>query len=108
MRDLGPLAAYVRTGLNDARREMGHCFEADAAVRARAADPDAAPTGPAVLLLYLEARDGALDVIDTRVEYLGDSSPELVDCCRTVLRGYEISAFNAKPGQRYRVKYQLE
>ena len=44
----------------------------------------------------------------SRTEYLGTLAPELVDCCREVLRGWEIPAFRALPGGRYRLKYHLE
>ena len=120
-RELGKLGPYVKVGLDAARRDMGFCFQR-AAARAgpapAAADQldapnppdDAAPPSapdPAILLLYMEAREGALDIVDTRTEHLGTSSPELVECCREVLRGMEIKAFGTVPGRRYRIKFRL-
>lgn len=109
-RELGRLGASVKVGLDAARRDMDFCFrKADRG----AADPAPRASGdgrrePAILLLYLEAREGAVAVVDTRTDYLGDATPELVECCREVLRGWEIPAFDAVPGRRYRLKFQLE
>jgi hypothetical protein len=106
----------VKAGLAAARRDMAFCFR-QAGAAAEAAPPagevpdDAPPpppSDPAVLLLYLEAREGALDIVDTRTEHRGTTAPELVECCREVLRGLEIPAFNVVPGQRYRLKYRLQ
>jgi hypothetical protein len=112
MRELGRMGPYVKVALEDARRDMDFCFEqargAASGEAAIAADESARPSAPAVLLLYLQAREGALDVVDVRTDYLGTSSREVVDCCREVLRGREISAFNAVAGRRYRVKYELQ
>jgi len=112
MRELGRMGPYVKVGLDAARREMAFCFSRQtAAAQASAPDGDAdepppAPD-PAILLLYLEAREGALDVVDARTDHLGATSPEVADCCREVLRGWEIPAFKVVPGQRYRVKFEL-
>jgi hypothetical protein len=113
MRELGRMGPYVKLGLDAARREMAFCFSKQAsAAQAPAPDGDAdAPPpapDPAVLLLYLEAREGALDVVDARTDHLGATSLEVVDCCREVLRGWEIPAFKTAPGQRYRVKFELQ
>ncbi|MFL5404715.1 MAG: hypothetical protein ACJ79O_02530, partial [Myxococcales bacterium] len=101
-RELGAMGPYVKVALDGARRDMAFCFD-----QADAPDPDA-PRDPAVLLLYLEGREGALDVVDARAERLGRRTPELVECCRQVLRGLEIPAFKAVPGQRYRLRFQLD
>ncbi len=112
LRELGPMGPYVKAGLDAARREMAFCFRqaggAPAGAPAPVADPDAPSPDPAVLLLYLEAREGAIDVVGSRTEYLGTLAPELVECCREVLRGWEIPAFSAVPGRRYRLKFQLQ
>jgi hypothetical protein len=113
LREIGPVATYVYAGLKSAREEMKHCFEAGAA-EAGAARAGAAETGPdaesspAVLVLYVEERDGAIDVVDVRVDRLGTSPPGLVECCRDVLRGHEILAPNAVPGRRYRLPFRVE
>jgi hypothetical protein len=112
LRELGRMAPYVKTALDDARREMAFCFRgaahADAGGPAPDGDAPAPRPRPAILLLYLEAREGALDVVDTRTDHLGDASPEVVECCREVLRGLEIPAFGAVPGARYRLKLPLD
>ncbi|MFL5261350.1 MAG: hypothetical protein ACJ79R_21780 [Anaeromyxobacteraceae bacterium] len=101
-RELGRIAPYVKTGLDAARRDMAFCF-----ARGGAGEADA-PADPTILTLYLEAREGAIDVVESAVDHRGAARPELIECCREVLRGYEISAFGAVPGQRYRFKYALE
>ena len=101
-RELGKIGPYVKAGLDAARREMAFCY------RQAGGPPPPRTSDPAILLLYLEAREGALDIIDTRTEYLGTSAPEVVECCREVLRGREIPAFDTEPGRRYRVKYRLQ
>jgi hypothetical protein len=111
-RELGRMGASVKVGLDQARREMEFCFRdaarASGGATAPPEDPVAPPPEPAVLLLYLQAREGALDVVDVRVDYLGGATPELVACCREVLRGFEIPAFDAVPERRYRLKFPLE
>jgi hypothetical protein len=104
LRELGRMAPYVKTGLDAARTDMEFCFRA----RATVAEPPPAPADPAVLILYLEAREGAIDVVETTVEHRGAFPAEQVDCCREVLRGLEIPVFNAVPGQRYRFTYALD
>ena len=112
MRELGPMGPYVKVGLAAARREMDFCFRqaerARPGTQASGEAQDPQPPPPAVLLLYLEAREGALDIIATRTEYPGSLSPELIDCCRQVLRGFEIPAYKTVPGKRYRVNYHLQ
>jgi hypothetical protein len=106
-RELGRLGASVKTALDAARRDMAFCLRG-AAGAGSAAEDRARPPEPAILLLYLQAREGALEVVDTRTEYVGDATPEVVECCRDVLRGLEIPAFGAVPGRRYRLKFPLE
>jgi hypothetical protein len=107
MRELGKMGPYVKVGLDAARRDMEFCFR-ETAERASSPDAPALPPDPGVLLLYLDAREGAIDVIDARMEHPGTSTPALVECCREVLRGFEIPAFGAVPGERYRVRFALE
>lgn len=107
VRELGAVAPYVYGSLRDVRREMRHC-EAGAPARPETGgpEPDAADS-PAVLVLDLEARADAIDVVDVRIEQLGSWTREAVECCREVLRGHEIRAPNAVPGRRYRLNHQL-
>ncbi|MFL5262621.1 MAG: hypothetical protein ACJ79L_09530, partial [Anaeromyxobacteraceae bacterium] len=117
-RDLGKLGPHVQSGLDAARRDMEFCYAQAPARRDAAPEPPPDPEqqdatepparpDPAMLLLFLEAREGALDVVEARTEHRGTSSAELVECCREVLRGMEIKAFGAVPGRRYRVKFRL-
>jgi hypothetical protein len=103
-RELGAMGPYVKAGLDAARRDMDFCFQQDAG----APQTDAGPRKPAVLLLYLEAREGALDVVEALPESRGEATPRFVECCLDVLRGYEIPAFKAVPGRRYRFRFSLE
>jgi hypothetical protein len=110
--ELGPgLAAPVNTALRAARATIESCFEEDRQLRASrpapVVDPDNVPTGPAVLVLQLESRGGALDVVAATVESLGTSTRELANCACQVLRGWPIPAPAASPGRRYRLKYPL-
>jgi hypothetical protein len=110
--ELGPgLAAPVNTALKSARATIESCFEEDRQLRANrpapAVDPDNAPTGPAVIVLQLESRAEALDVVAATVESLGTSTRELADCACQVLRGWPIPAPAATAGRRYRLKYPL-
>jgi hypothetical protein len=110
--ELGPgLAAPVNTALKSARATIESCFEEDRQLRATrpapAVDPDNAPTGPAVIVLQLESRAEALDVVAATVESLGTSTRELADCACQVLRGWPIPAAAATAGRRYRLKYPL-
>lgn len=104
LRELGAMGPYVKAGLDAARRDMEFCF------RQEGAPPGAGPGAQeaAVFLLYLEARQGALEVVDARPERMGGATPRLVECCRDVLRGYVIPAFNPVPGRRYRFRFVLE
>lgn len=107
--DLGPLAAAVNAGLEEARQDMAPCFRAEAAAPAEApATADDPPTGPAVLVLQLESREKGLDLVDTEVESRGTSSRQLIACCRKALKGWSFAAEKAAAGKRYRLKYLLQ
>lgn len=103
-RELGAMGPYVKAGLDAARRDMDFCFRQEAA----SPEADRGPRKPAVLLLHVEAREGALEVVDALPDSMGDATPRLLECCRDVLRGYEIPAFKAVPGRRYRLRFVLE
>jgi hypothetical protein len=110
--DLGPeLARPVASALDAARGDMEPCFkEEDRALaqgRGPKFDPRDPPTGPAVLVLRLESREGALDVVDTELDSLGTSTRALAVCCQQILKGWSIPAPLAVPGRRYRLLYLL-
>jgi hypothetical protein len=102
----------VAKGLEDARSRLEPCFDEEIArenarpSRRRPADRQNA--GPALLVLRMEGHLDALEVVDTEVERKGDSSPDLVGCCRKALAGFAIDAPGAMPGQRYRLMYPLQ
>jgi hypothetical protein len=108
VRQLGAVAPYVYSALRDARTEMRFCFDAQGAREGgpAAAEQDVGDS-PAVLVLYLEAREGAIDVVEVGIDRLGTLPREVVECCREVLRGHEIRAPNAVPGRRYRLSHLL-
>lgn len=109
LRELGADTPYVVAGLREARAQMGRCFEAESAGRSGMGPGEADAAGaPAVLVLYLDSREGAIDVVEVRAESLGNASRSLVECCRDVLRGHEIRSPKAVPGRRYRVHYPLQ
>ena len=109
---LGPdLAAPVSDGLAEARNGMQHCFDDEAKRRARER-PSSRPvgggsTGPAVLVLRLEALEGRLNVAGADVTSSGTSSPQLIECCRRALIGFEFAVPAVKPPERYRVTMPL-
>lgn len=105
------LARDVRVSLEEARGGMEPCFATEAKalqhVRAAPADPDRPFGGPGVLILRIESRAGALDVVDVEVDALGTSTAALAACCRNVLHGWRIPAAQAVPGKRYRLAFPL-
>jgi hypothetical protein len=110
--ELGPdLARPILDALDAARDRMTPCFEEEARALERGEgpgfDPADPPTGPAVLLLLLESREGGLDVVDAEIAYLGTSTRALAECCRHVVRGWPVVAPLSTPGRRYRLKYLL-
>jgi hypothetical protein len=110
---LGPaIAADVKASLEEARAGMGSCFRAEALALAgkppQAEDPDRPFGGPAVLVLQLESRDGAVDVVDVEVATLGTSTEGLATCCGNVLRGWRIPAAGSTTGKRFRLKLPLQ
>lgn len=110
--DLGPeLARPIMAALDAARGNMDPCFEEEERALAKGKgprfDPLNPPTGPAVLVLRLETREGALDVVDTEIDSLGTSTRALAVCCQQTLKGWPIPAPLAVPGRRYRLIYLL-
>jgi hypothetical protein len=110
-RRLGPsLKAALDATRND---DMAFCFREPQ--RGGEAAPDAiatwVPRRDGSLVLYLEAREGAVDVVDVvdaRVARPGTLPPEVLECCREVLRGMEIKVPFAEPRARFRYVYGIE
>jgi hypothetical protein len=110
--DLGPeLARPVMAALDAARGQMDPCFEDEDRALAQGKgprfDPRNPPTGPAVLVLRLESRAGALDVVEAELDSLGTSTRALAVCCQQILKGWPVPAPLAVPGHRYRLVYLL-
>jgi hypothetical protein len=107
-RTMGP---SVKAGLDGARNDdMAFCFREPQ--RAGEVAPEATatwrPRRTGSLDLYLETRKGAVDVVDARVARPGTLPPEVLECCREVLRGLEIDVPVAEQGARFRYLYEIE
>lgn len=102
------LARPAFDALAAARAQMDGCFADEHARMERLPAGGEGHEGPAVLVLRIESRDGALDVAGSELESRGDSSEALVSCARAVLQGWPIAAPAAAPGRRYRLKWVLQ
>ncbi len=104
-----PLAGAVRDGLTAARSRIDRCF-ANEQKRAEERGPrpldGAGDRGaPAVLLLRLTGRAGALDVDGVEVRAQGRVVGELVDCARRMLDGRALAVPRSVAGKRYRLTF---
>jgi hypothetical protein len=100
--DLGSeLGPSLKLGLDETRNnDMAFCF--------RDLEPGAWSTRASDFVLYLEARDGVVDVIDAKVARPGTLPPSVLECCRDVFRGLEVKVFSSKPGERFSYIYEVE
>lgn len=102
--ELGEMGPSLKLGLDSARNnDMAFCFrdlkgDASAAGRNLATD----------FVLYLETREGVVDVVGAKEARPGALPPSVRDCCLEVLRGLEVKVFFATPGQRYAYIYEIE
>ena len=109
---LGPeLAAPISDGLAEARNGIQHCFD-DEARRRSGEHPSSgtgtgAASGPGVLVLRLEALEGRLSVAGVDVTSSGTASPQLIECSRKALLGFEFAVPAVKPPERYKVTMPL-
>jgi hypothetical protein len=107
---LGPLAAAIRSGLQDLEPRLSECFDRpDRAgpVRTAADAAEGAVMGPTVLVLQLETRDGEVRVVDAPVATRGETDDGVVACAQRVLRGRTFPAPGARAGARHRVLHPL-
>jgi hypothetical protein len=98
--DLGEMGPSLKLGLDSVRNnDMAFCFREleDGGNRSRATD----------FVLYLEAREDAVDVVDAKVARPGALPASVIDCAREVLRGVEVKVFFAVPGH-YSYIYEIE
>jgi hypothetical protein len=100
--DLGEMGPSLKLGLDEARNnDMEFCFR-------DLQKSDSASTRATDFVLYLEARDGAVDVVDAKVARAGTLPSSVLECCRDVLRGLEVKVFFAEPGQRFSYIFEVE
>jgi hypothetical protein len=109
---LGPdLAAPISDGLAEARNGIQHCFDDEARRRSgeqpSSGNGDGRATGPAVLVLRLEAIEGRLSVAGVEVTSSGTASPQLLECSKKGLMGFEFTVPAVKPPERYKVTMPL-
>ncbi|HET9596743.1 MAG TPA: hypothetical protein VFP65_14235, partial [Anaeromyxobacteraceae bacterium] len=102
-KDLGQMGPSLKLALDDARnKDMAFCFsEVEGA-------PHPRTIRSSNLMLYLQSRDGVVDVVEAQVAHPGDLPPSVVDCACEVLRGMEVKVFFTTPGQRYSYLYEIE
>jgi hypothetical protein len=99
-KDLGEMGPSLKLGLDSARNnDMAFCF--------RELENGGNGTRATDFVLYLDAREDAIDVIDAKVARPGALPPSVVDCARDVLRGLEVKVFFAVPGH-YSYIYEIE
>jgi hypothetical protein len=97
--DLGKMGPSLKTALDRTRSEdMAFCFrDLTPGTPRRAGD----------VMLYLEVRDDVADVVDAKVAREGTLPPDVMDCCREVLRGLEVKVTFPALG-RYRYVFEVE
>jgi hypothetical protein len=101
--DLGEMGPSLKLGLDKARNDdMAFCF------RELQGNATAGRTLATDFILYLETRDGAVDVVGAKVARPGALPPTVQECCLEVLRGLEVKVFFGTPGQRYAYIYEIE
>ncbi len=99
-RDLGEVGPSLKLGLDNVRNnDMEFCF------RGLKGAPGMLATD---FMLYLETRDGEVDVVGAKVARPGTLPPSVRDCCLEVLRGLTVKVFFGTPGQRYAYVYEIE
>jgi hypothetical protein len=104
---MGPLAPAVKAAMDQARELMAHCYTEEAGRDGSEGSRRPGREGPGALVLRLETRERAVEVVDAEVEALGTSSRAFVDCCRDSIRGLAFPAPQASPGLRFRLLLPL-
>jgi len=108
-RHLGAMGPPLKLALDRVRNgDMAFCFRG----LERSGEPGAESPPRHVrssdLLLYLQTRVGAVDVVEAGVGNPGNLPPSVVDCCRDVLRGMTLEVPFVEPGRRFRYLYEVE
>jgi hypothetical protein len=106
-----PLAQVVTA----VAQPLAQCFDEEVQARfgpiPHTSLPDAVGPGPrpAMLMLQMEATDGALRVVDAPVAVLGNAGDGLVACAQQVLRGRTVplGSLGYQPGERIAMSYEL-
>jgi hypothetical protein len=110
-----PLEAPLAPVVTAIAQPLAPCFDEDVQVRfgpmPHTSLPDAGGPGPrpAMLMLQMEAIDGALRVVDAPVAVLGNAGDGLVACAQQVLRGRAVpfGPLGYRPGERVAMSYEL-
>jgi hypothetical protein len=107
--ELGDMGPSLTLGLDAARRsDMAFCFRQLEQQEAEAGAPQPPHRRAGLVQLYVQTRENAVDVVDARVSNPGNLPPQVLDCCREVLRGLEVGVFFAEPGKRFRYLVEIE
>lgn len=108
-RDLGAMGPPLKLALDRVRNgDMAFCFRGLERSGEPGAESPPRHIRSADLLLYLQTREGAVDVVEAGVGNAGNLPPSVVACCREVIRGAELKVPFAEPGRRFRYLYEVE
>jgi hypothetical protein len=105
-KDLGEVGPELKLALDKQQREdMEFCFrDPGGNGRMEAQTPRRAGN----LVLFLEEREGAVDVVRAKVAQPGTLPPEVMECARQVAEGLEMKVSRAEPGKKLRYLYEIE
>ena len=105
-KDLGDIGPEVKLALDKQQREdMDFCFrDANGNGRMEAQTPRRAGN----LMLFLETREGAVDVVHATIAAAGTLPADVMECARQVASGLELKVVSAAPGTKLRFLYEVE
>jgi hypothetical protein len=105
-KDLGEMGPELKLALDKQQREdMEFCFrDPSGSGRMEAQTPRRAGT----LLLFLESREGAVDVVQARIAHGGTLPPDVLECALQVAHGLEMRLPSAAPGKKLKYLYEIE
>jgi hypothetical protein len=105
-KELGAVGPALKLALDKQQREdMEFCFR-DPNGNGRMAPQT--PRRAASLMLFLEAREGAVDVVHARIANAGTLPPEVLECAREVMQGLGVQLASAEPGKKLKYLYEIE
>ncbi|MFL5273757.1 MAG: hypothetical protein ACJ79E_17000 [Anaeromyxobacteraceae bacterium] len=105
-KDLGEVGPELKLALDKQQREdMEFCFrDAGGNGRMEAQTPRRAGS----LVLFLEGREGAVDVVRAKIGQPGTLPAEVMECARQVAEGLEMKVSSAQPGKKLQYLYEIE